>query len=214
MALRWWLPAAFAILTTGYLLAARVFFTDRPFRMADAVISNLILSHDNPRGWLLAATAQLLCGFLLLPVTTILQERLRSINRWASGAGVWLQRAGLLAMMVMAWRAPIESDTWADLHINLAFGVYVGLSTGLLCFLWVSVRGALPGRGWLAGMALLQLTALGLLAWLFFMPYPSEGYGPWTCLAALEYEMAVAIALTLFALFWSLDVRDRRAGVS
>ena len=203
--LRRWNPAAFAVFLSGYLLSARIFFHERPFTIEQAVMSAIGSRTENPHGYGYAALSMVVGGGLMLPMTALFRERLGALHpRWCR-VGVGLLRAGLVAAIALGAMAPFESDTYNRVHINIAFLVFLSLSAGLAVSLSLAACRPGPWRGLLIGLAVIQGLSLGFVGYIYMVPYPHDGYGPWTSVAALEWELAASFAICLTALAAALQ---------
>lgn len=200
-----WIPAAFAVFLCAYLWSALIYFQDRPFRFAQALMSVLAARTDNPNGYGYAAFGTGLCGALLLPVVALLRERLSARHPHWSRLGVGLILMGLLAVIAIGLMAPVEYETYSQLHVYTAFLVFMSLTAGLAVCLTLAARLPGPLRWCLAGLAVVEGLSLGFLVYIYFVPYPYDGYGPGTSLAALEWTLTAAIALSMTALAAALQ---------
>ena len=87
----------------------------------------------------------------------------------------------------------------------LAFLAFAGIVTGLAVCLGVAAWGRTAGRLWLGGLAAIHTGELLFLIYVWFVPYPTQGYGPWTSVAALECGLCISIAVGTTALGLALN---------
>ena len=89
--------------------------------------------------------------------------------------------------------------------IYLAFLAFTAMVAGLAVCLGEAAFGRIPGRLWLSALAAVHTGELLFLIYTWFVPYPAQGYGPWTSLAALEWDLCLSIAVGTTALALALN---------
>ena len=203
MVLRVWIPAAYTVFVVSLLISAGFFYSGRLVRIEDALMSVLLSRRDNPNGYLIAAIGTAVCGVLLLPAATLFHDYLQAIHRL--GAGAWIYRLGLVAVIAIGGLAPFQSEAFGPVHIYLAFLAFTAMVAGLAACLGEAAFGRIPGRLWLSALAAVHTGELLFLIYTWFVPYPAQGYGPWTSLAALEWDLCLSIAVGTTALALALN---------
>jgi len=147
------------------VVSARSFYSGKPVHLRDAMISGLLSPTDNPHGYWIASTGTASCGILLLPVALVFYRKLAPLNRPLAMSGAFLFGLGPLAATSMIFVAAEIND----LHVYLAFGAYIFMTTGLTICLALESSALIMRRG-IAGKGLLSLI-LFLLAVLIFLVY-------------------------------------------
>ena len=203
--LRVWIPAAYTVFVVSLLISAGFFYSGRQVRIEDALMSVLLSRRDNPHGYLIAAIGTAACGVFLLPTTTLFHNRLSELHRLGAATGAWIYRLGLVAVIAIGGLAPFQGEAFGPVHIYLAFLAFTGMVAGLAVCLGVAALGRTPGRLWLSGLAAIHTGELLFLIYVWFVPYPTQGYGPWTSVAALECGLCISIAVGTTALVLALD---------
>ena len=205
MVLRVWIPAAYTVFVVSLLISAGFFYSGRQVRIEDALMSVLLSRRDNPHGYLIAAIGTAACGVFLLPTTTLFRNRLSELHPLGAATGAWIYRLGLVAVVAIGGLAPLQVEVFGPVHIYLAFLAFAGMVTGLAVCLGVAAWGRTAGRRWLSGLAAIHTGELLFLIYVWFVPYPTQGYGPWTSVAALECGLCISIAVGTTALVLALD---------
>jgi hypothetical protein len=203
------IPFAYGVFLVGFAVSAALLCAGRSPTLEDGIMSDLLSREDNPRGYLIAATATMLSGFLLLPVATLFQRSRRGPHRGWAVLGAWLYRLGLVAVIATGISTPFQQP-YVPVHLWLSYLAFMGMAAGLGVGLCVAACPSGRGRLRLAALAALHVGALLFLAYLFFTPTFFEGRR-WF-LAVCEWMLSVLIAvgtLTLTAV--SAGAPDRIA---
>lgn len=177
--------ASVAIFLAGMAVSSAVYFSRRPVRFADAVLSNFLSPGDNPRGYPAAAIGTALAGFVLLPSILVFYRRIRSVPATAFYA------AGLLAAILIAVLAPFPGIDFS-VHLALAYGAFISLQLGISLYLAVAAYSSKSRR----------LAAWAVVEWVLGILLLGLSFGPdWTGSTAFcEWGLCVTIAAGLWVL--------------
>src|SRR4051794_20260213 len=108
--------SSYLVFFGSMVISARSFYSGKPVRLRDAMISGLLSHTDNPQGYRVASTGTALCGVLLLPVALVFYRALARHNRPLALAGSILFGLGpLSATSIILFASEIN-----DLHVYLA----------------------------------------------------------------------------------------------
>ncbi|MGD0537438.1 MAG: hypothetical protein ABSC03_07315 [Verrucomicrobiota bacterium] len=201
--LRRWIPAACGIFLAGFALSVAAKCTGRSATLEDAIMSDLLSPSDNPRGYLIAAMATMLCGLLLLPAATLFQHGWNQPRRRWAVLGAWLYRLGLIATMAVGMTTPFQQP-YVPVHLWLAFAAFMSLAAGLAVSLGVAACSATSARARFAlgSLGALQIGTVIFLACLLVTPdyFQDRRWFMAVCewgLSALIAAGTVAVAATL-----------------
>ena len=183
--LKRWVAASFAIFLAGMAISSALYFSRRPVRFADAVLSNFLSPIDNPSGYPAAAIGTTLAGFTLLPTCMVFHRRIKSV------AATALYAAGLLAAILIAGLSPFP-DIDFSVHLALAYGAFMSLQLGISIYLAVAAYRSKSRR----------LTAWAATEWIIGVILFSLSFGPdWTGSTAFcEWGLCATIASGLWVL--------------
>jgi len=179
------LPLSFAIFFGSLVIAAAIYFRGRPFDVRDAIISDLESPEDNPRGYAIAAVGTALCGILLLPAARFFYMQLREMRRRLAFAGTVLFVAGLASAITMALLAPFTRD-YTPLHVQLAFGAFMGICSGSLIDLIVLAT-TQHDSSKLRVKIVLDCSVFAFLLYFYFTPHFFDNRHVLTSLAFWEW---------------------------
>jgi hypothetical protein len=197
------------------LVASLFYFSEKPFDIKAAVISDLESPEDNPRGYGAAAAGTAVCGILLIPAAaaTLSYSRLRVVRRKLALLGAALFAAGLAAAIAVGFLAPFTRD-YTPLHIQLAFAAFIGICSGtLVCSIIAALRALETGDSWgprLVAMVVVQGSVLLFLVYLYFTPHFFNCKGLLTSLAFWEWLLCADCVVSLWILTAALDAISTR----
>jgi hypothetical protein len=166
--------SSFLIFFGSMVISARSFYSGKPIKLRDAMISGILSPSDNPRGYRIAAAGTCLCGVLLLPVAFAFYRALSRRHRPLALLGTLTFSLGPLSAISMIFvTAEIN-----DLHVYLATAAYFFMTAGLLICLALEghdivLRGVTGGGIRRVAMFLVLLflfTVLVFLVYLVFAP--------------------------------------------
>lgn len=184
--------AGMAIFFAGIALSSSVYFATRPFRFADAVLSNFLSADDNPRGYLAAAVGTVIAALLLAPAARIFFVRLGAIHKAGSLAATMLYSAGLLAAILIGCLAPVRGLDFS-IHLVLAYASFLSLQAGISIYLTIAAYE--PGRS-------RRMRVFAAVEWALAVLLVVLSFGPdWTgSVAFCEAGLCATIAAGLWVL--------------
>jgi hypothetical protein len=157
--------SSYLIFFGSMLISARSYYSGRPIKLRDAMISGLLAPSDNPHGYGIARTGTALCGALLLPVAFMFYRALSRRSRPLAMVGALIFALGpVSAISIVFFANDID-----DLHVYLAFAAYIFMTSGVLICLALEVSPIVRAGGMRAISML--LVPLFLLAVLIFLVY-------------------------------------------
>lgn len=157
--------SSYLVFFGSMLISAGSYYSGKPIKLRDAMISGLLSPSDNPQGYRIVSAGTAICGALLLPVAFLFFRTLSRRNRSLACVGSVVFGLGPLCAVSMIFFASEINDT----HVYLAFAAYIFMTSGLLICLALEVW-PITRRGGMAGTAL-SLVLLSLLAVLGFLVY-------------------------------------------
>jgi hypothetical protein len=192
-ALKRLVAASAAIFLTGMAISGAVYFSARPVRFQDSVLSNFLSPGDNPRGYTAAAVGTVMAGLVLAPTALIFHRRLSAIHRWWSIAAAVFYGLGVLAAILIGLLAPVPGLDFS-VHLMLAYAAFMSLQAGISVYLTIAAYGAKSRR-------LFVFTAVEWILTVVVLAL-SFGFGPdWPANTAF-YEWA--LCATIGAGLWVL----------
>jgi hypothetical protein len=210
---RVFLPVSCAVFFGSLVVASLFYFSEKPFDIKAAVISDLESPEDNPRGYGAAAAGTAVCGILLIPAATLFYSRLRVVRRKLALVGAALFAAGLAAAIAIGFLAPFTRD-YTPLHIQLAFAAFIGICSGtLVCSIIAALPALETGDSWgprLVAMVVVQGSVLLFLVYLYFTPHFFNYKGLLTSLAFWEWLLCADCVASLWILTAALDAISPR----
>lgn len=123
-----------AVFFAGTAISSAFYFSGRPIRFADAVISNFLSPTDNPYGYLAAALGTMVAALLLAPSALLFYRRMSEVQKAGALAGTAFYAAGLLAAMLIGLLAPVRGLDFS-VHLVLAYAAFMSLQTGISIYL-------------------------------------------------------------------------------
>lgn len=195
--------AAVAILVFlgGLIVGTRYFSSGASFGAHEAVISRLESPFDNPRGYIVAASAVALCGVLMLPAVRVIFLSLRETSALLSALGCSLLALGFIGEIFLGCLARLWS-MYDKAHIILAFATFIAISAGLAICL--ALAAWIRRNYGLFLLAALQALALSTLVYMLFHPdFPPER-SFLTSLAFFEWLLCVSFIVSVLALVASV----------
>jgi len=210
MVLRLWIPLGYSLFFAGLALSVVVRCSGRPFRLEDAILSDLLSRLDNPRGCLVASIATTLCGLVLLPVASFVQKRLNTLRRWTV-LGAWLYRLGLFAVIVVGITTPFQQP-YVPIHVYLTFFAFMCFVAGLAICL---ATAACAVKAWQWSLRMLAgIEAAFLLFLTYALVTPDFFHDRRDWLAVCEWVLCSSVAVCTVALVAALskstDLHERR----
>jgi hypothetical protein len=185
----------------GLVAGSRSFHSGGAFGPHVAVISKLESPLENPRGYIVAASAVAMCGALMLPAVRSVFLGLRDTSAMLSALGSSLLAVGFLGEILLGCLARLWS-MYDDAHIILAFATFIAISAGLAICLALAARLRRNYALWL--LAALQVLGVSILVYMLFHPdFPPER-SFLTSLAFLEWLLCVSFIVSVFALVASV----------
>ncbi|HTU35361.1 MAG TPA: hypothetical protein VMF66_16275, partial [Candidatus Acidoferrum sp.] len=156
----------------GLILGSRDLRLSGSMGSHEAVISKLESPFENPRGYLISASAVAICGALMLPAVRTVFLGLRETGGLISGIGSLLLALGFLGEIALGCLARLWS-MYDSAHIILAFATFIAISAGLTICLALAAR--LRRNYGLLLLAAIQLLAVATLIYMLFNPdFPPE----------------------------------------
>jgi hypothetical protein len=210
MVLRLWIPLGYGFFFAGLAISIVVRCSDHPFRLEDAILSDLLSRFDNPHGYLVASGATTLCGFLLLPVASYVQMRLNTVRHWTV-LGAWLYRLGLFAAVAVGITTPFQ-QAYVPIHIYLAFLAFMSVVAGLAVLLATAACTVKAWRWSLRALAGVEAAFLFFLAYVFVTPDFFHDRRDW--LAICEWVLCGSIAVGTAVLAAALKRADASSALS
>jgi len=171
----------------GMLVAAVPFYAGKPVDLKRAVLSNLASPGINPRGHLIADSAVLLCGLMLVPVAVWLCRCFCEFHRGMSRSGTALLLAGLAGVLAIGASGPYVNG-FSLVHIYLAYATFIFAALGMLVLLGLATRWELrrsSGRGLLA-MSVVKGAVVVFLLWLLAGQWRDTGQHFFDCSTLLR----------------------------
>jgi hypothetical protein len=182
--------ASIAIFLTGVGFSAAFYFSRRPIRFNDAVISNFLSPGDNPGGYLVGALGTAIAGVVLAPTAFAFYRRMGSINKAATIAASAFYGAGLLAAISIACLSPVRGLDFS-IHLVLAYVAFISLQIGISIYLTVAAYGAKSRR-----LSVFTAVEWALPASLLVL----SCCGPDSATASCEWGLCATIAAGLWVL--------------
>lgn len=183
--------ASAAIFFAGLAISSAFYFSGRPIRFADAVISNFLSPGDNPHGYLAASAATALAGLVLAPTALSFFRRLSTIHRWGSLLATIFYVAGILVAIAIGCLAPVRELDFS-VHLFLAYAAFMSLQAGISVYLTVGAHNA-KSRG---------RTAFAVAEWVLAILVFAVSFGPdWPgSVAFCEWSLCATIGAGLWVL--------------
>jgi hypothetical protein len=157
---RFLIPASYLAFLAGFTVSGAIFYHGKPFDVRRAIISDLVSIDENPRGYVASAAGMAALGILLIPAPVVFYRRLRH-RPWLAWGGVLLFALALAGAIAIGVLAPFTHG-YSDLHVQLAFAAFVGITGGTLLHL-IAAR---SGRVLIA----IEIAVVAALVYLYFRP--------------------------------------------
>lgn len=184
--------ASIAIFLAGIAISAVSYFSRRPLRFSDAVISNFLSPDDNPGGYLAASLGTVIAALVLALSAPLFYKRMSKIHKAASIAAAVLYGSGLLAATLIGCLAGVSGLDFS-VHLMLAYAAFISLQAGISIYLTLATYGPRKSNR-LRGFAATEWAAPLLLIALSFGPnWPSST-------AFCEWGLCTTIATGLWVL--------------
>lgn len=184
--------AGMAIFFAGMAISAAYYFSSRPLRFADSVLSSFLAPEDNPRGYLAGVVGTAIAALLLALAARVLFKASAPIHKAGALAATMLYLAGLLAAILVACLAPVPGIDFS-IHLVLAYASFLSLQAGISIFLTIVAYGPEGSRGTRIFAAVEWFLAVLLFALSFGPDWPGS-------LTFCEAGLCVTIAAGLFVL--------------
>jgi hypothetical membrane protein len=154
-------PSGSLVFLFSLSISSIFFYSNKPFKLHDAVISELQSPEDNPRGYRIACAGTTLSAILFLPAGVFFFRTLLRRHRPIAAIGSVIYTLGLIAAILIGCLAPFPA-VYDYVHLPLAYSAFIAILTGLLISLVCATSP--PSRG----ILLLDFILLGLVLFVFY----------------------------------------------